>query len=224
MTVDARHTASFFPSANYPLYADGYHKVARAYDPMLNSQQPDPPIASADVVLDFWFSERVRALWFQSTPAFDAELCQRFVTTWQVARSGLLDDWADTGGGALALVIVLDQFPLNMYRGQSDSFATEAAARNIARRAIESGVDRQIDNNRRAFLYLPFMHSEALSDQEYALQLFAQPGLEGNLKWARHHRDIVQRFGRFPHRNAIIGRASTAEEIVYLASEGSYRG
>lgn len=191
---------------------------------MSASQQPHPVIAGPDEVLDFWFSERVQPMWFQSTPVFDAELHQRFANTWQAAQSGSLDHWADTAHGALALVIVLDQFPLNMYRGQPDSFATEAASRAIARRAIEHGFDVQFNAAQRAFLYLPFMHSESLSDQDYAVRLFAQPGLENNLKWASHHRDLVQRFGRFPHRNAILGRASTAEEIAYLESEDGYHG
>jgi len=192
---------------------------------MPNIQQPTTPgICSPDSILDFWFSARVRPLWFKSTPEFDGELHRRFSDTWQAARVNALSDWEDSASGALALVIVLDQFPLNMFRGRPESFATEAAARDVARRAIARGFAAALDNSRRGFLYLPFMHSEDAADQDYSVQLFAQPGMEDSLKWARHHRDIVQRFGRFPHRNALLGRASSAAEIAYLESEAAYHG
>jgi uncharacterized protein (DUF924 family) len=192
---------------------------------MPNSEQPGTPAtSSAASVLDFWFSARVRPLWFKSTPEFDAEVRQRFADTWQAAQRGELDLWEDSASGVLALVIVLDQFPLNMYRGRPEGFATEAAARDVARRGIARGFDGALDNSRRGFLYLPFMHSEQLGDQEYSVQLFAQPGMEDALKWAQHHRDIVQRFGRFPHRNALLGRISSAAEIAYLESGEAFRG
>jgi uncharacterized protein (DUF924 family) len=192
---------------------------------MPNSQQPATPATSSpDSILDFWFSARVRPLWFKSTPEFDAEVRQRFAGTWQSAQRGELRAWEDSANGALALVIVLDQFPLNMYRGRPESFATEAAARAVARHAIARGFDNALDNSRRGFLYLPFMHSEQLSDQDYSVQLFAQPGMEDALKWAQHHRDIVQRFGRFPHRNSLLGRTSSAAELAYLESDAAYHG
>ncbi len=192
---------------------------------MPNSQQPaTPALCSPDSILDFWFSARVRPLWFRSTPEFDAEVRQRFVDTWQAARVNALKDWEDSASGALTLVIVLDQLPLNMYRGRPEAFATEVAARDVARRAIARGFDGALDNSRRVFLYLPFMHSEDSADQDYSVRLFAQPGMEDTLKWAQHHRDIVQRFGRFPHRNALLGRASSAAEIAYLESEAAYHG
>jgi uncharacterized protein (DUF924 family) len=192
---------------------------------MPDSQQATTPaIPSPDSILDFWFSARVRPLWFKSTPEFDAEVHRLFADTWQAARVNSLKDWEDSASGALALVIVLDQFPLNMYRGRPEGFATEAAAREVARRTIARGFDGALDISRRVFLYLPFMHSEQLSDQDYSVQLFAQPGMEDSLKWAQHHRDIVQRFGRFPHRNALLGRASSASEIAYLESEAAYHG
>ncbi len=192
---------------------------------MPDSQLPDTSaLSSPDSILDFWFSERVRPLWFKSTPEFDAELRERFANTWQAAQRGELGAWEGSANGALALVIVLDQFPLNIYRGRPESFSTEAASREVARRAITLGFDTALDNSRRSFLYLPFMHSEALVDQEYSVRLFAQSGMEDALKWARHHRDIVQRFGRFPHRNAVLGRASSAAELAYLESEEAFRG
>lgn len=192
---------------------------------MPNSQQPDTPaIADPDSILDFWFSARVCPLWFASTPEFDAEVRRHFAVTWQAAQHGELGAWEDSANGALALVIVLDQFPLNMYRGRPEAFATEAASRDVARRAIARGFDAEPDNSRRVFLYLPFMHSEEAADQDYSVQLFAQPGMEDTLKWARHHRDIVRRFGRFPHRNAVLGRASSAAEIAYLESGEAFHG
>jgi uncharacterized protein (DUF924 family) len=170
-------------------------------------------------VLDFWFAPGMDKCWFNSTPALDSDIKARFESVWQAGRDGKLAAWEDTAEGVLALVILLDQFPLNMYRDRPESFSTEAAARGVAARAIERGLDARIGSNqRRFFLYLPFMHSEELADQERALQLFEQAGLVGSLRIARHHRDIVARFGRFPHRNAILGRDSTPEEIAWLAS------
>lgn len=192
---------------------------------MSDSQHCASPTGTGpDAILDLWFSARVRPLWFKATPEFDAELRERFAETWQAARANALDAWEDSASGALALVIVLDQFPLNMFRGRAESFATEALACAVARRAIARGFDGTLDNSQRLFLYMPFMHSEQLEDQDYSLRLFAQAGMEDTLKWARHHRDIVQRFGRFPHRNAALGRTGSADEIAYLASEAAFHG
>ena len=173
-------------------------------------------------ILDFWFSEAARPRWFSSTPEFDQQLRSRFSGLWEQARNGLLADWEGSAEGALAVVILLDQFPLNMFRGQPASFSTEAQARRVAGRAIDSGFDSDLTDMQKAFLYLPYMHSESLSDQDRSVRLFAAAGLDDNLKWARSHREIVRRFGRFPHRNAILGRASTAAEEVWLASSEGY--
>lgn len=135
-----------------------------------------------------------------------------------------MTDWEATPEGALALVIALDQFPLNLFRGQAESFATEAAARAVADRAIARGFDQAMSPVQRQFLYLPFMHSETLDDQERSVRLYQQPGLEDSLRFARHHRDLIARFDRFPHRNAILGRTSTAEESTYLASPEAFHG
>ena len=175
-------------------------------------------------VVEFWFSEPVRKLWFDATPAFDQQLRERFGSTYEAAAAGELDDWQRTPTGALALVIVLDQFPLNMFRGQARSFETEARSREVAAAAIEQGFDARLDDKQKAFLYLPFMHSESLADQDRCVALFESAGLNDNLKWAYHHRDIVRRFARFPHRNAILGRDSTAEEQAYLASDEAFKG
>ena len=175
-------------------------------------------LAESDQLLDFWFSADARDHWFNSTPEFDETLRQRYMDTWRQGRDGRLQDWEQGPDGALALVILLDQFPLNMFRDQPESFSTEAQSRAIASRAIESGFDAALPDDRKAFLYLPFMHSETLADQDRSVELFEAAGLDFNLKWARGHRDIVRRFGRFPHRNAILGRTSSPEEIAWLAS------
>ena len=130
----------------------------------------------------------------------------------------------DSPAGCLALVIVLDQLPLNMFRGEAESFSTEAQSRDVARHAINQGFDAQLEIEQRAFLYMPFMHSEDLADQDLGIELFDQPGLETNLRFARHHREIVARFGRFPHRNDALGRESSAAEIEYLNSKGAFTG
>ena len=178
----------------------------------------------AEELVAFWFSERVRPLWFQSTPAFDSELTERFLPVWRAAHEGALSDWEASAEGALALVICLDQFPLNMFRGRATSFSTEAAAREVAERAIERGFDQSLDGPQKAFLYMPFMHSEKLADQDRSVALFKAAGLSENLSFAVHHREIIRRFGRFPHRNAILGREDTAQERAWLASGEAYRG
>ena len=175
-------------------------------------------------VLDFWFSADTRPLWFRSTPEFDARLREDFLDLWQAAARGELEAWNATPEGALALVIVLDQFPLNMFRGQAESFSTEALSRGVAQKAIDRGWDRDLDDAGRAFLYLPFMHSEALDDQDRSVRLFRDADLVDSLHWAEHHREIIRRFGRFPHRNATLGRTNTHEEEEWLESGDAFRG
>lgn len=167
-------------------------------------------------ILEFWFSEEVRARWFNSTPEFDDQLRDQYESIWQLARCGTYDFWAQEANSALALVIVLDQFPLNMFRQDARQYSTESHARRIASEAIDLGLDMKLQPVQQAFLYLPFMHSESLLDQMRSLQLYEDAGLEDNLRFARHHHDVVKRFGRFPHRNAALGRESTNEEIEYL--------
>ena len=185
---------------------------------------PTGTIAHRAEVVAFWFAPTVRPLWFAATPDFDEALRARFLATYRAAAAGQLADWDTTAEGALALVIVLDQFPLNLFRGRPKRFATEAAARLVADRAIARGFDRALPAEQRLFLYLPFMHGESLADQERSVRLYQQPGLEDSLRFARHHRDLIRRFGRFPHRNAILGRASTPEELAYLASPEAFHG
>ena len=183
-----------------------------------------PDMAEAQEVLAFWFAERVRKRWFDSTPELDAEIRSRFQSLWERAAQGALEDWAGQPEGALALAIVLDQLPLNMFRGDARSFATERAAVGLAHEAVRRGLDRALEPERRVFLYMPLMHSEDLADQDESVRLFESGGLEDNARFARHHRELVRRFGRFPHRNAILGRESTPEELAYLASDEAFTG
>jgi uncharacterized protein (DUF924 family) len=180
-----------------------------------------------DHVFAFWFADgpdMPRAVWFTRDPAFDAECRERFADTLIEARSGALDSWADTPRGALALAIVLDQFSRNLYRDTAEAFASDAKARSIARHAIARGFDRAFTPVERIFLYLPFEHSEDMRDQDESVRLFeslsSTPGMTGPesvLDYAYRHRDVIRRFGRFPYRNAILGRASTEAEIAFLA-------
>lgn len=175
-------------------------------------------------IIDFWFSDRVKSQWFASTPELDKEVMEKYEAIWEQAASGELDDWGDDPDGCLALVIILDQFPLNMFRGQAKSFKTEDKAVDVALTAVNEGLDQKIEKEKLAFLYMPFMHSEDLTNQDISVKLYKENNLDANIKFAEHHRDIIRKFGRFPHRNGILGRESTAEEIVYLASENAFNG
>jgi len=166
----------------------------------------------------------MRSKWFASTPQLDAAIRDQYERVWEAAMRGELNDWLSSPDGCLALVIILDQMPLNMFRGTAKSFASEAKSRDVAQHAIDQGFDRQIDPARLAFLYMPFMHSENLADQDLSVAVFKAAGLENNLRFAKHHQEIVRRFGRFPHRNAILGRVSTAEELDYLNSKEAFKG
>lgn len=175
-------------------------------------------------ILDFWFSDRARPRWFDSTAEFDREITDRFHDAWQAAARGELDAWIAEPEGALALVIVLDQFPLHMFRGRAEAYSTEAKARSVTRLVLARQWDTGFAPEQRAFLYLPLMHSESLDDQEESVALYEALGLPESLYWARHHRELIRRFSRFPHRNAALGRASTPEELAYLASDEAFRG
>jgi uncharacterized protein (DUF924 family) len=175
-------------------------------------------VAPADI-LAFWRGAGPDR-WYRSDDAFDAEVCQRYLDLWQKASAGGLSSWEASDDGALALVIVLDQFPRNIFRGDGRTYASDALAREVAHRAIERGVDARIDPALREFLYLPFMHSEDLADQLRCIELERATGHAENLKWAEHHADIIRRFGRFPHRNRLLGRATTPEEQAFLDEGG----
>ncbi len=175
-------------------------------------------------VLDFWYSARISARWFASTPELDDEIRTRYQDLWQRGRAGQLATWTDSPEGALALVIVLDQLPLNMFRGQAIAFSSEQQAVAVAKAAIQRGFGSRLAQERVAFLYMPLMHSEDLTDQDLSVDCFRGAGLAAQMRFAEHHRGIVRRFGRFPHRNAILGRDSTAEELAYLASPEAFKG
>jgi uncharacterized protein (DUF924 family) len=173
----------------------------------------------ASEVVGFWRDAGYEK-WFARDDAFDAEFERRFHQAHLAAARGELEAWLASSEGALALLILLDQFPRNCFRGCAHSYATDGLARSYARRAIDAGFDLQVETALRMFFYLPFEHSEAMADQERAMELFAQIGDDELMKYARLHRDLIARFGRFPHRNQALGRESTQEEIDYLASGG----
>jgi len=174
-------------------------------------------------ILDFWRAAGP-GRWFEKDEAFDAAIRLKFEPTHHAAARGEYDRWIDSADGALALLILLDQFPRNLYRGSAHSWATDGLARHIAAEAIERGHDKRFEPALRNFFYLPFEHAENPADQDRAVALFeamkAETGDEGNLKWALTHRDVIARFGRFPHRNRALGRATTAEEQAFLDGGG----
>jgi uncharacterized protein (DUF924 family) len=190
-----------------------------------------PPQARA--VLDCWFGEpdtpafgEARKRWFSRDEAFDATLREHFGTLIDAANEGRLDSWQDTPLGALALIVVLDQFSRNCHRNTPRAFAADQKALRVAQRMIAGGADRSLPTaHHRAFAYLPFEHDETLASQHESLRLFKQletePGGESYYRFAVRHAEIIERFGRFPHRNALLGRPSTAEEIAFLRRKGS---
>jgi uncharacterized protein (DUF924 family) len=173
-------------------------------------------------VLAFW-RQAGPDRWYARNDAFDAEIRARFLELWRKAVAGELSAWEASDDGALALTIVLDQFPRNMFRGDPKTYAGDAPARDVAGRAIDRGSDLRAAGDLREFFYLPFMHSEHLADQLRCVDLFRKAGGANNLKYAEDHAAIIRRFGRFPHRNRILGRATTAEEQAFL-DEGGFSG
>lgn len=174
-----------------------------------------------DAVLGFWFDELTPAHWFVANAEVDRTIAQRFGDVYARLAMALPEGWPATPRGQLAAVIALDQFPRNMFRGTAQAFATDASALRIAQAAIDVGFDRQLPAVQRQFLYLPFQHSEQAPDQERSVALYAALGNEQALDFALRHKAIIDRFGRFPHRNRALGRPSTAEETAFLALPGS---
>ena len=181
-------------------------------------------------VLSFWFQEGIvpglcefRPVWFESTPEFDSQIDERFRSTYELAAADDLDDLANCAPGSLALVIALDQFPRNLFRSGPRAFATDEKAKSIAHAAIDKGYDEAMTPLQRIFLYLPFQHSEILQDQALSIQLFDSLGDAKVFQFiqdaARRHMEIIESFGRFPHRNAALNRISTKEEEQFLASQ-----
>jgi uncharacterized protein (DUF924 family) len=173
-------------------------------------------------VLDFWFSDEARPSWFVKSDRFDAEVRARLGKPFEAAASGGLDDWREEPRPCLALVILLDQVPRNLFRGTPRSFATDALALATAELAVGRGYDEGLTPEERVFLYLPFEHCEDIAIQRRSVELFRRnvgPGMF--LDYAQRHLDVVERFGRFPHRNQILGRRSTEEELEFLKQPGS---
>lgn len=175
-----------------------------------------------DEVVTFW-REAGPKKWFAKDDAFDEECRRRFLASWEKAGRGELSAWEDTPEGALALILLLDQMPRNMFRGDPRTWSTDPQALAAAERALDRGFDLKVDPSLQAFLYLPFEHAEDRKAQERSLKLFSILGAEEQMKYAQHHHDVVMRFGRFPHRNAVLGRESTPEELAFL-DEDDFRG
>lgn len=175
-------------------------------------------------ILGYWYSERIKSKWFNSTKELDEEIKNKFEAVWKNAIRGEYKHWCDQAEGCLALAIIFDQLPLNMFRGEMESFSTEAMAIKIAKEAVNKGFDKVLSKEQVIFLYMPLMHSENIEDQNLSVKLFEEAGLTENARFARHHRDIVQRFGRFPHRNAILQRESSQAETDYLTSKEAFKG
>ena len=173
-------------------------------------------------VLDYWFSEKSKQFWFASTPQVDNEIKVRFEGVWEKAADGEFSQWRDTADGSVALIVILDQLPLNMFRSDPKGFQTENMAVEVALNAINNGFDEELNDERLLFLFMPLMHSENIDHQNLQVYLFDKYNF--NLEFSKHHRDLVKKFGRFPHRNEILGRMSTMEELDYLLSDNAFKG
>jgi uncharacterized protein (DUF924 family) len=172
-------------------------------------------------VLNFWFNELTPKQWFEKDDALDAEIRDRFSQLHYRAALCELYEWRQTAKGRLAEIIVLDQFSRNIYRNQARAFACDPLALALAQEAVAQGIDKQFKPPQLGFMYLPYMHSESIRIHEIAMALYDQPGLERNFEIEIQHKEILERFGRYPHRNKALGRPSTAEEIAFLKQPGS---
>jgi len=175
-------------------------------------------------IIEYWYSDKVKAKWFNSTIEFDKKIKSNYEKIWLETLRGENKSWQGSAEGCLALAIILDQFPLNMFRDEVKSFSSEAIAIKVTKKAIEQGFDKQIAKDKVAFLYMPLMHSENIEDQNLSVKLFEESELTENLRFAKHHRDIVKKYGRFPHRNKILNRESSQEEVDYLNSDNAFTG
>ena len=182
------------------------------------NHSPPPP---AQTILDFWFTELTPAQHFAKDAQLDAVISQRFGALLEAGGRGELWGWRSSAAGRLAEILVLDQFSRNVYRDTPRAFAQDGMALLLAQELVAQALDRQLPMAQRAFAYMPYMHSESRLVQAQSVQLFAQPGLEGSLRFAQQHQAIIERFGRYPHRNAILGRASSAQEQAFLQTPGS---
>ena len=173
-------------------------------------------------VIDFWFNELGTKDWFRKDDEIDGRITQRFRAVHSGAARGELWSWRSTALGALAEIIVLDQFSRNMFRDDPRAFATDGMALVLAQEALRRSLDRELSPSKKSFMYMPFMHSESALIHETAVKLFSEPGLEENLDFELRHKAIIDRFGRFPHRNRILGRPSTPEEIEFLKTSPGF--
>ncbi|MES2729352.1 MAG: DUF924 family protein [Pseudomonadota bacterium] len=174
-------------------------------------------------ILRFWFDDTAPTNWFQVNADFDATVTQRFSKAYEMGCDGVFDGWQTNADGALALIVLLDQFPRNMFRNTPAAFASDAQALSVARKAVQAGFDLIHPPIRRRFMYLPFEHSESLDDQNQSVALFSKMQFDDPLgyEYALRHRHVIQAFGRFPHRNAILGRESVAAEKEFLGKLAS---
>jgi uncharacterized protein (DUF924 family) len=183
----------------------------------MNAARP----AAADAVLRFWFEELTPEDWFRKDPSLDRHIAEEFGPTLRAAACCELFHWRESARGRLSEVLVLDQFSRNIHRDTAAAFANDTLALALAQEAVTRGCDRELSVPERVFLYLPWMHSESALLHEQALRLFATPGMEKNLEFEHKHKAIIDRFGRYPHRNDALGRTSTPAEIEFLAQPGS---
>lgn len=178
-------------------------------------------VMNAEDILHYWFDELQPRDWWRKDDGIDRHITQHFGATLQAAARGELFSWRDSPHGRLAEIIVLDQFSRHIHRDTPQAFACDGMALVLAQEALRAGADQALHGPERAFLYMPYMHSESLAMQDISVQLFDQPGLEDNLRFALAHRDIIVRFGRYPHRNAILSRESSPAELDFLQQPGS---
>ncbi|WLR91045.1 DUF924 family protein [Shinella zoogloeoides] len=181
----------------------------------------DGGIKRPEEVVGYWCETLTAKDWWQSTPELDQRVRDQFAETHLALSRDVAPEWRASPEARLAAIIVLDQFPRNMYRASPMAFSTDWIARREARLALEAGADRLVDYGRRHFFYMPFEHSETLADQDLSVSLFEAHGDEMYLDYAMRHRDVIAEYGRFPHRNAFLGRVSTPEEEAYLAEPGA---
>ncbi len=173
-------------------------------------------------VLDFWLAAGPEK-WFSKDDQFDAELSRRFSDSLEAAKGGDCDHWAETPQGSLGLIILFDQFSRNIHRGSHKAFEADEKARQLARDLVARGVDMEMPQALRKWVYLPYEHSEDLQDQDTCIELMKRTGSDDDVKWAEMHADIIRRFGRFPHRNKALGRASSPAELAFL-DDGGFAG
>ncbi len=190
--------------------------------PLLFAHMHNWAMFTPDDILNFWFAETSQSHWFARDDDFDADIRRRFAVLYEHVRDGAHLDWKDSPRGLLALIIILDQFPRNMFRDSPQAFASDDLALTLAELTIAKGFNVRLSPQERMFAYMPLQHAEKIDVQEQAVARFAEIEMDMPLDFAKQHRDIIARFGRFPHRNAVLGRASTAEETEFLKTHPGF--